>query len=248
MDTITPRHQWTKGGTEVLIAKWVGKDGKAYGGFKHPLKVGEVVTASDWNENQECGGGIHGWPWCFSLGQGKEADFTAHWLVYGVDPKDIIDLGGKVKFRTGIVRYSGDWHGAMLFVLDGQTSWVRYASRGAATASGDNGAATASGLRGAATASGDSGAATASGSRGAATASGDRGAATASGKALSAVVTGVSGKARAPEFGCIALAWWNTAKERHEMRCAMIGKREGQLKPDTWYRLDDDGKFVEAAN
>jgi hypothetical protein len=30
------------------------------------------------------------------------------------------------------------------------------------------------------------------------------------------------------------------------MRCAVIGKDEGQLKPDTWYRLDGDGNFVEA--
>ena len=282
MDAITPRHQWTNGGIEVLVVKWVNANGTSYRGFTHPLKVGDVVTAPDWNDKPECGGGIHGWPWCFSLGEGKAADFAAHWLVYGVDPKDVICLdGGKVKFRTGTVRHSGDWHGAMMYVLAGQMAWVRHASSGAATASGDNGAATASGYNGAATASGDNGAATASGDNGAATASGysgaatasghsgaatasgdsgaatasgysgaatasgTRGAATASGKALAAVVTGVSGKARAPECGCIALAWWNAKKKRSQMRCAVIGKDKGQLKPDTWYRLDDDGNFVE---
>src|SRR5882762_10534229 len=104
MDTteneIIPRHLWTNGGKEVLIVKWVNRDGSSYQGFKHPLKVGDVVTAPDWNERAECGGGIHGWPWCFSLGEGKDADFTATWLVYGVDPKGIVDLQGKVKFRT----------------------------------------------------------------------------------------------------------------------------------------------------
>ena len=197
MSEIISRHQWTHDGKEVLVVKCVAADGSSYKGFKHPLKVGEVVTAPDWNEKDECGGGIHGWPWCFSLGDGKEPDFAGTWLVYGADPKDVIDLEGKVKFRTGTLRYSGGWHGAMMFVLEGQMAWVRQASSGAATASGDNGAATASGYNGAATASGDNGAATASGTSGAATASGTSGAATASGYNGAATASGYNGAATA---------------------------------------------------
>jgi hypothetical protein len=51
--------------------------------------------------------------------------------------------------------------------------------------------------------------------------------------------------ARAGEFGCIALAWWNSKKQRAEMRCALTGG-EGNLESNVWYRLDEEGKFVEA--
>jgi hypothetical protein len=77
---------------------------------------------------------------------------------------------------------------------------------GAATASGYQGAATASGLHGAATASGDWGAATASGYQGAATASGDRGAATASGDLGAATASGDLGAATASGYQGAATA------------------------------------------
>ena len=231
-EQIIPRHQWTHDGKEVLVVRFVNADGtsstqrridnqsvETNEPFKHPLIVGEKVTALDWDPSSCCGGGIHGWPWAFSLGEGKECDWSAVWLVYGVKPEDVVEVEGKVKFKSGILRFSGTWHGAMMFVLSGQMAWVRHASSGAATASGYSGAATASG---------------------------DRGAATAKDKALSAVVTGILGKARAPEHGCIALAWFNEKEQRIEMRCALIGKGRNRLKPDTWYLLDKTGKFVEA--
>jgi hypothetical protein len=56
----------------------------------------------------------------------------------------------------------------------------------------------------------------------------------------------VGSRARAAEFGCIALSWWNSKEERVEMRCSLVGSGEGSLKPNVWYRLDDEGKFVEA--
>jgi hypothetical protein len=117
-------------------------------------------------------------------------------------------------------------------------------ARGAASATGARGAASATGWRGAASATGARGAASATGWRGAASATGECGAASAT---CCAAVTGLYGKARAAEFGCIALAWWNKKKQRVEMRCSLVGKKRGQLKPDTWYRLDEaTGEFVEA--
>ena len=109
---IIPRHQWTHDGAEVLILKYVAKDGTTYGGFQWPLTVGTVVAAPDFTTVAECGGGLHGWPWGFSLGDGKEPEWAATWIVFGAMPADVIDLGGKVKTRTATIRYVGDWIGA----------------------------------------------------------------------------------------------------------------------------------------
>lgn len=77
---LTPRHLWTNGGNEVLIVRFVEKDGTSYRGqdrtgnaidFKHPTKVGESVVAPDWIRDDKCGAGIHGWPWGFYVGDGK---------------------------------------------------------------------------------------------------------------------------------------------------------------------------------
>jgi hypothetical protein len=59
------------------------------------------------------------------------------------------------------------------------------------------------------------------------------------------VVTGFDGRARAGEFGCICLAWWNEKKQRGEMRCARVGSGPGSLKAKTWYRLNARGQFVQ---
>ena len=216
LQPIIPMHQWTNGGEEVLVLRYVNKEGKSYNDFQHPLTVGESVTAPDWNDKAECGGGIHGWPWGFHLGEGKEVDWGATWQVYGVKPNDIIDLDGKVKFRTGILRHVGTWHSAAMCILEGQIAWVQQASRGAASATDYRGVASATGYSGVASATGS---------------------------CTASVVTGTGGKARAGEFGCIALAWWNEKCQRAEMRCALVG--DGHLKPDTWYQLNVAGEFEE---
>ena len=246
---IIPIHQWTNGGDEVLVVRFVSKDGKSSSDrlvngekvsaepFQHPMAVGETVTASDWDSSAKCGGGIHGWPWAMSLGDGKDCDWDALWQVYAVKPKDIVvvepDAPGKIKFRIGILRFLGTWDGATNFVLAGQMAWVHHAASGAASATGWGGAASATGKSGAASTTGWSGAASATGERGAASATGWGGA---------AFVTGTSGRAKAGEFGCIALAWWNSKKNRQEMRCALTGKDQ-QCKADVWYQMDDDGNF-----
>lgn len=212
---IIPIHQWTNGGDEVLVVRFVSKDGKSSSGrlvngkkvtaepFQHPMAVGETVTAPDWDSSAKCGGGIHGWPWAMSLGDGKDCDWDALWQVYAVKPEEVVvvepDSPGKIKFRTGVLRFLGTWDGATNFVLAGQMAWVHHAASGAASATGWSGAA---------------------------------------------FVTGTSGRAKAGEYGCIALAWWNSKETRQEMRCALTGKDQ-QCKADVWYQLDGDGNFVE---
>jgi len=326
--SLSEAHQWTNGGDEVLIVKHVSLTGEAYGGFKWPLEIGAEVKAPDWTTTPSCGGGLHGWPWGLSLGDGKNCEWSACWIVFGAKPEDVVNLGGKCKAKRGVIRLVGSWVEATAFVLAGQmnlvslsasgaasatgasgaasatgargaasatgesgaasatgwsgaasatresgaasaTGWSGAASAtgargaasatggsgaasatgwsGAASATGERGAASATGARGAASATGASGAASATGARGAASATGESGAASATGWSGAAVVTGLYGRAKAGKYGCIALAWWNPKEERGEMRCALIGcgdGSDGNLKADTWYRLNSEGEFT----
>ena len=265
--------EWTNGGDEVLIVRCMSRDGKTsrkrlVNGcvvesepFQNPIIIGEIVTAPDWSNKAECGGGIHGWPWALSLGEGKDCDWSGLWQVYGVKPKDIIDLDGKCKFRTGILRFSGDWQSATNFVLSGQIAFIHKSASGASSATGYRGASSATGARGASSATGyrgassatgsmgassatgDSGASSATGDSGASSATGASGASSATGKCSAAVATGVDSKAMGGEFGCIALTWWNEKESRLEMKCATTGNREGDLNPGVWYSLDAKGEF-----
>ena len=234
--SIIPVHQWTNGGNEVLVVRFVSHDGKSYNNFQHPMAVEETVTAPDWNEKKECGGGIHGWPWAIGLGIGKDCVWSALWQVYAVKPTDIIELDGKVKFRTGILKFVGTWDQATNFVLSGQIKWVQQASRGAATSSGDGGAATSSG---------DGGAATSSGTRGAATSSGDGGAATSSGKYGTSISLGIEGMARGSIGNFLVIAEWKYIGNEWKRVAMSLAKVDGKkIKADTFYTLKD-GKFLE---
>lgn len=156
-EKVIPVHQWTNGGDEVFVVRFVSKDGKSYGGFQHPVTIGESVTALDWRPDFKCGGGIHGWPLGLGIGDDKDSDWSALWQVYGVQPADItgeIEGGQKCKFRTGVLRFMGTWDAAMLFVLAEQMAWVHYSARGAASATGESGAASATGLASAAVVTG----------------------------------------------------------------------------------------------
>ena len=247
-NTIKKPHQWVNADGEVLILRFSNLDGTSKNGFQHPMEVGGIVVAPDWDPQNVCGGGIHGWPLGLGLGEGKEPDWHALWQVYSAKPEDVsgeLEGGSKCKFKTGTLRFRGAWNDATDFVLSDQIKWVQYASSGAASATGWSGAASATGWSGAASATGWRGAASATGESGAASATGWRGAASATGCSAAAVVTGLDGIAKAGDFGCIALAWLNAPAERIEMRCALTGC-VGGLKANTWYRLSEVGDFVEA--
>ena len=163
----------------VLVLRSCNADMASYGGFKWP-ESGHV-EAPDWNPRAECGNGLHGFLWGEGDGSLVHWDEGAKWLVVSVDESGIIDLGGKVKYRSGEVVFCGDSKTAAQYVSD-NGGFGRRIIAGAATA-GDDGTATAgargtatAGARGTATA-GDDGTATA-GARGTATA-GARGTATA---------------------------------------------------------------------
>ena len=92
-------------------------------------------------------------------------------------------------------------------------------------------------------------AASSTGYRGAASSTGYRGAASSTGYQGAAIVTGEEGRARAGNYGCVALAWWNSFEKRFEMRCREIGcgdGSDGKLKANVWYYLDGAGDFEES--
>ncbi|ELM5049067.1 hypothetical protein RYT35_004614 [Salmonella enterica] len=115
----------------------------------------------------------------------------------------------------------------------------------AATNTGDRSAATNTGYQSAATNTGDRSAATNTGYRSAATNTGDRSAAEVSGSQSVAASFGIEGKARASESGAIVLCYRDEDGELIHIRASKVG--DNGIKPDTWYQLDEDGEFIEAA-
>ena len=196
----------------TYVLKVISKGRTSHGGFVWPTEG--VVTAPDWAATAECGRGLHGW----LLGVGdvtvsgdRHSDPKAIWLVLKVNKADIVDLGGKVKFPTCEVVFTGNRDNAI-------TEIVKYGALhenimyGTVTASGNSGKATASGDYGNATASGNYGTANASGNYGTANASGDYGNATASGNSGNATASGNSGKATASGNSGNATASGNSGK------------------------------------
>ena len=229
---IIPVHQWTNGGDEVLVVRFVSQDGKSYGGFQHPMIVGETVTAPDWEANCKCGGGIHAWPWALGLGEGKECDWGALWQVYGVKPEDIMqgepDLVGKVKFRTGVLRFLGKWWDATNFVLAGQMAWVHHSASGSASSTGARGSASSTGESGSASSTGWSGSASSTGKYG------------------TSVALGIECKASASLGNFLVIAEWKYIDNEWKRVAMGLAKVDGvKIKADAFYTLKN-GKFVKA--
>ena len=238
---IIPVHQWTNGGDEVLVVRFVSQDGKSYGGFQHPMIVGETVTAPDWEANCKCGGGIHAWPWALGLGEGKECDWGALWQVYGVKPEDIMqgepDLVGKVKFRTGVLRFLGKWWDATNFVLAGQMAWVHHSASGSASSTGESGSASSTGWSGRASSTGVSGSAFSTGWSGSASSTGKYG---------TSVALGIECKASASLGNFLVIAEWKYIDNEWKRVAMGLAKVDGvKIKADAFYTLKN-GKFVKA--
>jgi hypothetical protein len=139
------------------LLKTVAADGAAHGGFVWPLEVGAEVTAPDWSDAIECGGGLHGL--LDGRGNGPLLSWSpgAVWLVAEV-PADarLVDLVGKVKVDRCVVAHVGDRLSATGFLaeqgqVDGVVGAHVVAGDGGTATAGDGGAATA-GYRGTATA------------------------------------------------------------------------------------------------
>ena len=126
------------------------------------------------------------------------------------------------------------------------TGWRGAASAtgesGAASATGWSGAASATGVRGAASATGESGAASATGESGAASATGLRGAASATGKSCVAMTTSFLGRVMGDIGNAIVCV---ERRDNGEIADILAGIVDGEtLKPGVWYTVKD-GEWVE---
>ena len=187
-----PIHQWTNDEGKVLVVRFVDED---------------------WVRDEECGGGLHGWPWGLSLGSEKNVDYSKTWLVFACDPKDVIVSGRKVKARKGEVIFAGGWNECLGMTAIGLAAWASQSPSGVAANSGHAGVAANSRDRGVAGNSGFSGVAANSGFRGVAANSGhagvaansrDRGAAANSGTGGVAANSGTGGVAANSGFRGVA--------------------------------------------
>jgi hypothetical protein len=230
----------------VLVLRTCRADMTSCHGYKWPVKG--KVSAPDWRDDFDCGGGLHGWLWGEGDGSLGIWDVGAKWLVVRVLESDIRhgkgELIGKCKFPKGVVVFCGDRKEATDFIaangaagksIVGGTATAGYS--GTATA-GYSGTATA-GDGGTATA-GDGGTATA-GVNGTATA-GVGGTATAGYRGTA--TAGYRGTATAGYSGLICIKYWDAEKERYRIAVGYVG--EDGIKPGVKYRLDDNNKFVEA--
>ena len=187
----TLAHRWTYDGDKVLVVRQCAHDGSSSHGFVWP-KSGPV-ECPDWQPHNNCGNGLHGWPWGLAMGDGAEPNFTSLWLVVAVDPKDIIDVEdahGKVKFKAGEVVFAGEWWKARELTEKGRNAWIVHFSDGKSSATGYGSASSATGDSSASSATGYSSASSATGYRSASSATGDSSASSATGHGSASSATG----------------------------------------------------------
>ncbi|BBE98949.1 DUF7666 domain-containing protein [Haemophilus influenzae] len=112
-----------------------------------------------------------------------------------------------------------------------------------ATNTGYQSVATNTGYQSVATNTGNRSAATNTGNRSVATNTGNQSAAEVSGKQSIAVALGWQSKAKASIDGAIVCVYRNHEGELIHIKASKVG--ENNIKADTWYTLDEIGKFVE---
>jgi hypothetical protein len=56
--------------------------------------------------------------------------------------------------------------------------------------------------------------------------------------------SGVMGTSKTGSVGIVVCRWWDAKAERSRLTVGHVG--EDGIKPDTFYRCDDDGKLVES--
>jgi hypothetical protein len=243
-------HNFTHNGDKVLILRRCDKSRVSKNNFKYPSDVGSVVECPDWNSKKECGGGLHGWPWGFGLGQGADYDLGDVWLVIGAKPADVVgelENGWKCKFRTGVIRYDGTFAGALAMLRDGFHACVQEMAKQPTVAAavknsdGNSSQLAASGDSSQLAASGDSSQLAASGYYSQLAASGYSSQVDITGKNSVAAVAAIGGRAKMAEGGAFALAFYNS-ETGWDFVVGKVGVNG--VKADIWYHVED-GKLVE---
>jgi len=195
----TEPHNWTDGGDRVLILRRINADGTSYNGFDgwgEPTEIGKVVTCPDWEPQNKCGGGLHGWPWGMGLGDGHEYSIIDdRWLVVAARPEDVVgelENGQKCKAREVTKLYDGPFAGAWAMINGGRHRLIEAMSLQGTpgTAAGFSSKAASSGNYSKAASSGDSSKAASSGNYSTAASSGNYSTAASSGDYSTAASSG----------------------------------------------------------
>jgi len=105
---------------KALVLRTSNCDGTSYGGFKWTSEIGSVITCTDWKPEAKCGNGLHGLLDGFGDYSLLSSDINALWQVVEVDRNKCIELNGKVKFESCILKYSGNMAKAMTIISDYQ--------------------------------------------------------------------------------------------------------------------------------
>ena len=118
---------------------------------------------------------------------------------------------------------------------------------GASSATGDYGASSATGYKGASSATGDYGASSATGNCGASSATGYKGASSAEDKESIAVAWGYKSRAKGVLGSYLVLADWEGDEKEYwkpdswTLKCVKMVQVDGKkIKPDTWYKIENE--------
>ena len=206
-----------------LVLRCCRSDMSSKNGFVWP-GVGEIATAPDWQDNNECGNGLHGW--LYGQGDHSTSDFAtdpdAKWLVVQVEDATIRMLGGKCKFPSGKVVFVGGKSDAADYIVEHEPKAKNVAVIGRLQSVADGGISVGGDL--ATLTGGDY--ATLTGGDGATLTGGYR-----------ATLTGGNGAE-------LRFRYYDSKAERCRIKIGYVG--EDGIKPNVAYRIDDKHQIVEA--
>ncbi|MDF3109839.1 hypothetical protein OXU58_07525 [Haemophilus influenzae] len=154
-----------------------------------------------------------------------------------------INLPEMIKKAVEWIKGKVDWDAAKVSNTGYWSAVTNTGYRSVATNTGYWSAVTNTGYRSVATNTGNRSAATNTGNRSVATNTGNQSAAEVSGKQSIAVALGWQSKAKASIDGAIVCVYRNHEGELIHIKASKVG--ENNIKADTWYTLDEIGKFVE---
>ena len=224
-----------------LVLRVCRPDGTSHGGFQWPLTVGAEVVAPDWEANDECGNGLHGWLYgqghygCASYWEKSDAK----WLVLEVESERIQMLEGKCKFERCIVRFVGDRAEAAAHLIEHEPKSADVAVIGASLQVG----AKQSGLVGALGTLTGGYRSTLTGGDYSTLTGGDY--STLTGGDYSTLTGGDESTLTGGDCSELRIRYWDDKADRYRTAIAYVG--ENGIKPYVAYRLDDNHQFVEAA-
>jgi hypothetical protein len=108
---------------KALAVRVINSDGTSYGGFENPTEIGEVVRPEKWVNDEECGNGIHCWPWGISR-DGKEFAGDKIWQVVEILGESVM-LDSKCKAESVKIVYSGNEAEAMRLTSGGRIAYLQ---------------------------------------------------------------------------------------------------------------------------